>query len=141
MFFMTIPLSDRGKYYRGLLVLTGRDRIVDARERELLLRIGAILDFDKRFCETAIDELLRNRYITQDPVVFSESRIAECFLRDAIRLSLVDNGIHHHEFVWLKRVARSNGVSGKWLKTELAVSRAKDRSPDSCDFLEVRHHL
>jgi len=136
-----MPLPDRGKYYRGLLILTGRDRIVDVRERELLLRIGAILDFDKRFCEAAIDDLLHNRHITHDPVVFSETGIAECFLRDAIRLALVDDEVHYHEFAWLRRVARANGISGKWLKAELAASHAGERSLDSCECLEFRQYL
>jgi hypothetical protein len=42
-----LPLAVKIDYYRGLLVLSRRDRIIDDREREFLVRIGGILDFDR----------------------------------------------------------------------------------------------
>ena len=41
---MKASLMDRGNYYRGLLVLIGRDRIIDSREHELMLQLGKILE-------------------------------------------------------------------------------------------------
>ncbi len=117
---MKIPLVERSKYYRGLLVLVGRDRIIDTRERALMLEIGQILDFDKRFCENAMNELLRNpQIIRSKPVVFSQTVIAECFLRDGILLALVDEKIHPHEWAWLRKVARANGLPDEWVDDAL----------------------
>lgn len=138
---MAFSLPDRGKYYRGLLVLTGRDRIVEPRERDLLLDIGEILDFSRGFCEAAIDDLLRNRHLTHDPIVFSDPGIAECFLRDAIRLALVDDDVHYHELVWLKKVARANGLPEEWLGAELARFDGGGRRPDALECLEFRQYL
>jgi hypothetical protein len=58
---MKLPLIIRSHYYKGLLVLLRRDRIIDARERDIMLQIGEVLDFDRRFCEATIDNLLSNR--------------------------------------------------------------------------------
>jgi len=138
---MAFSLSDRGTYYRGLLVLVGRDRIVEPRERELLLEIGKILDFSRSFCEAAIDDLLRNPHLTHDPIVLSDPRIAECFLRDAIRLALVDDDVHDHELIWLKKVARANGLSEEWLSAELAAFDGTGRRPDALECLELRQHV
>lgn len=106
---------DRSKYYRGLLVLVRRDRVIHGRERDLMLRIGRLLDFDQRFCTAALDDLLRNREITDEPVVFSRREIAECFLTDAVELAGCDGDIHPHELACLRSIALANGLTEAWL--------------------------
>jgi hypothetical protein len=76
---VNLPQVTKSHYYRGLLVLLRRDRIIHIREKDLMLRIGEILGFDRRFCEATIDELLSNSNITREPVLFSDERIKECF--------------------------------------------------------------
>ncbi len=115
-----IPLSERGDYYRGLLVLIRRDRVITEEEREAMIRIGERLDFDRRFCESTIDELLINPYITRKPVRFSDQSTAESFLRNAISLAFVDRDLHPKELAWLKRVARANGLDDQWLAAEIS---------------------
>jgi hypothetical protein len=107
-----MPLSapDRGKYYRGLLVLVRRDRVIHRRERDMMLRIGKLLDFDERFCTAALDDLLSNSLITDSPIVFSRREVAECFLTDAVALAGCDDDIHPHELAWLRSIARANGL-------------------------------
>ena len=114
-----MSLLDRSTYYKGLLVLMGKDRIIDPREREMMLRVGRILDFDKRFCDAAIDDLLQNAYITGNPILFSSRGIAECFLSDAVRLAIVDEEMHRLEWTWLKAVASTNGIPEEWLDCEV----------------------
>jgi hypothetical protein len=132
---------DRSRYYRGLLVLTGRDRIVDPRERELMLQFGQILDFDWRFCTAAIDDLLENKHITDEPVIFSSREIAECFVRDAIRLISVDLEIHPKEVGWLKAVALANGLSGEWLDAEIQRFYDAGRSAEMPATLAIKEYL
>jgi hypothetical protein len=116
---MKASLMDRGKYYRGLLVLVGSDRIIDPRERAFMLQFGKMLDFEENFCEAAITDLLGNRYISSEPIFFEEQLIAKCFLRDALRLALIDKELHAHELSWLKTVAQANNISDEWLDKEL----------------------
>jgi hypothetical protein len=95
-------------------VLSKRDRIIDTRERNLLLQIGDIFDFDRRFCNSTIDDLLSNVHISRKPVIFSDDTILECFFRDALRVALVDGNFHPLESHWLRRVAHSNGRTDRW---------------------------
>ena len=116
---MRVSDVDKGNYYRGLLVLARRDRILDLRERELMLKFGATLDFDRRFCQGAIDDLMENRHISDEPVTFAERTTAEQFLRDGIELAFSDEAIHTREHSWLLAVARANGLTNQWLEAEI----------------------
>lgn len=134
---MKASLMDRGKYYRGLLVLVGRDRIIDPRERALMMQFGKMLDFEERFCKAAITDLLGNRYISSEPILFDEQLIAKSFLRDALRLALVDKELHAHELSWLKTVAKTNNITDEWLDRELQgleKIRLAEVQPDSFEI-------
>ena len=136
---MGLSQVDKSNYYKGLLVLIGKDRIIDPRERELMLQIGKILDFERRFCEAAIDDLLGNKYITDDPVIFSSREIAECFMRDAVTLALVDEELHPQELTWLKALARANGLADGWLAAEIRGvqdERVTDKSAAALHVLD-----
>ncbi|MBN2242660.1 MAG: TerB family tellurite resistance protein [Acidobacteria bacterium] len=138
---MKASFMDRGKYYRGLLVLIGRDRVVDPREHALVLQFGKILDFDERFCEAAIADLLDNEHINEEPILFDQSEIAECFLRDAFRLALADNRIHSNELSWLKTVARSNKLTEAWLEAEYRRLGGEKNAETSPESFEIHRYL
>jgi hypothetical protein len=138
---MATSLLDRSNYYKGLLILTGKDRIIDSRERVLMLQIGMILDFERRFCEAAIDSILDNQYITDEPVIFSSREISESFLRDGIQMALVDNEIHPQERAWLEAVAEANGIVGGWLNAEIQRIMDKRESFDPSSHLAIRQYL
>jgi hypothetical protein len=126
-----IPLLDRGNYYRGLLVLIRKDRIVDPGERELMIQFGKALDFDRRFCEAAIDDLLKNQYIRDEPMTFSDKGIAETFIRDAVLVACVDGEIHPKERAWLKAVVDANGLDDEWLNAEIKNLQGKKQQDQS----------
>ncbi len=136
---MDVSQVDRGKYYRGLLVLTGRDLDIDPRERELMLHFGKILNFDTRFCEDAINDVLHNKYLPSEPVVFDNRETAECFLHDAIRLALIDDKMHRKELAWLQAVARANGLQVAWLDAE--ISRFRDSKGVPAKSFEIERLL
>jgi hypothetical protein len=116
---MNIPLIERGEYYRGLLVLIRRDRFISEKERELMMQLGQALDFDRRFCENAIDDILKNPHIKDRPIRFSEKVIAEAFLKDAISLALADGELHPKELSWLQAIANANGLDDAWLSGQI----------------------
>ncbi len=132
---------DRSYYYRGLLVLIGKDRIIEPREREFMLQLGSLFDFDRRFCQAAIDDLLSNEYITDEPVTFSSREIAECFVEDAIRLAWADDEIHSKEMVWINAVAQANGLTKEWLEAELRRFQDRKRLPEPQATLAIQRHL
>ena len=115
---MKATLIDRSNYFRGMLVLIGRDKIIHPSEHDLVLQFGKALDFDTRFCEGAIANLLDNEHITEDPILFDAREMAECFLRDGLKLSLVDREIHSEELTWLKITAQANKIPDDWFENE-----------------------
>jgi hypothetical protein len=125
---MKMPQLDRSNYYKGLLVLARKDQIIDERERELLLQLGHALDFDRRFCEAAIDDLLKNPHISDEPVVFSDARAAECFLRDALRFAYRIQDPHARELAWIRKVARANGIADDIVDAEIDLREVPGRS-------------
>jgi hypothetical protein len=136
-----LSLVEKSEYYKALLVLSGRDRIIDRRERELMLHIGKVLDFEKRFCEAALDDLKVNAHITREPVVFADPIIADCFFRDAIRLALVDGELNPLELRWLRRMAHANGRTDPWLDALILDFQARQGAIDHSTPLEIQQHL
>jgi len=116
---MTNNYLDRSNYVKGLLLLIGKDNKITDSERDFLQKRGATLSFDKKFIESAINELFENKYLGNEPPVFSRKQYAEAFLRDAIQLALVDNDLTTEEFDWLQSIAAANNISQEWLENEL----------------------
>ena len=137
----TLSAPDRGKYYRGLLVLVRRDRVIHRRERDMMLRIGRLLDFDERFCVDTLDDLLTNRLITDKPIVFSRREVAECFLKDAVAVAGCDDHVHPHEVAWLRSIARANGLPGGWLDAGTPESPGNSGWQEQPSFPVVRQLL
>jgi hypothetical protein len=138
---MKVSLLNRSNYYKGLLVLLRRDRIIDAREKKFMLRMGEVLDFDRRFCEATIDDLLSNAHINRDPVLFSDDRIKKCFFRDALRLAFVDGCFHPMELRWLRTLARANNQSDQWLDGITQEFKEKKAALDHSAPFEIQRYL
>ena len=138
---MNLSLIEKSKYFRGLLVLLRRDRIIDPRERELLLKLGSVLDFDRRFCEATIDELMSNPHISRDPIVFDEEQTKESFFRDAVQLAMADESIHPSELRWLRTVAHANHKSDEWLNSVIGEIAAARNSGNDPDRFEIQRYL
>ena len=138
---MRLPLLVKSNYYKGLLVLSKRDRIIDARERNLLLQIGGFLDFDRRFCNSTIDDLLSNVHISRKPVIFSDDNILECFFGDALRVALVDGNFHPLESRWLRRVAHSNGRTDLWIDTIIQEFQENKNAQHHNAPFKIQQHL
>jgi hypothetical protein len=139
--WMILSLLNKSNYYKGLLVLLRRDRIVDVSEKELMLEMGKILDFDRRFCESTIDDLLSNAHINREPVIFSDERIMNCFFHDALRLALVDGYLHPMELSWLRTVAQANGRSNQWLDDRIREFRENKEAQDQSAPFAIQQYL
>ena len=138
---MKASLIDRSNYYKGLLILIGRDRIIDEREHALMLQLGEMMDFDQRFCEAAIKDLLENKHLVDEPILFDEPKIAECFLRDALRLASIDQEIHSREMSWLDAIARTNNLPDGWLENEHKQLRESKHTRTQPDRFEIQQFI
>lgn len=116
---MEFNYQDKGNYFRGLLILIGKDNIIEIEERQKILEIAKRLGFDRKFCNDAVTDYLENKYISPQPPKFSSTILAKGFLTDAINLSFVDNELHTEELIWLKNVAKKNNIDENWLDKEL----------------------
>jgi hypothetical protein len=128
---MTNNYLDRSNYIKGLLLMIGKDQKITDEERDFLHNVAETLSFDKKFIESAMNELLENKYLGNEPPVFSQKQYAEAFLRDAIKLAFIDNDLASKEFDWLQSIAASNSLSNEWLKNELQYYLSGKHSHES----------
>ena len=134
---MKISLLDRSLYYKGLILLIRQDRKIHDEEKKMMLSIGKQLGFDPKFCAKTIDEIMDNPYIFDSPPLFSDTRIALCFVRDGFGVSAADGQIHEAEIAWLKSVAERNGLDDSWRGELEKLSRASHGLSDRS--LELRN--
>jgi hypothetical protein len=130
----TITLMDRSNYFKGLLLLIRKDRKTTQAESDLLVHIGRILDFEKKFCMNAIAEIQENTFIVDEPPVFSTQAVAVKFIKDALSLACIDDDLHPCEEQWLRSVVEKNGLAMDFFLEEVGNAR---RRTGCIDRLEV----
>lgn len=126
---MNLTFLDKSSYLKGLLILIGKDKIIAKRERTLLTEVSDILGFDPEFCKDAINDLLENEYIIEEPPLFSDKEIAKAFIKDGIRIAFADKELHLYELNWLKSVSDRNKIEAGWGMKEF--ENYKSSSPNS----------
>ena len=134
---MKISLLDRSLYYKSLMLLIRKDHRIHDEEKIMMMKIGKILGFDRKFCARTIKMIMENDAIVDVPPLFSGTNIALCFIRDGLRLSAADGQMHEAEMKWLESVAARNGISDAWA-TELQKFRRKHRDEIFEDSLELK---
>jgi hypothetical protein len=99
------------------MLLMRKDGEIAANEKRIMMRIGEILGFDKKFSENTIRDLLDNKHIIDAPPQFSDPDIAESFIKDGLKLGYSDEMIDKKELAWLQAVAEINGIDDRWFGT------------------------
>ena len=122
---MEIPQIDRSNYLKGLLITARKDEQLAESEKEILKKISERLGFSKDFFEETITTLLANKYITEEPPKFSNNKISQSFVTDALRLALSDNKIGDTELNWILTVANTNGITSEWVNKKLEELKSK----------------
>ena len=137
-----MPFSERDekKYFRSLLLLIGKNKIISNEERKLLMTTCDILGFNRDFCEHKIDNLCDNNYIIDEPPRFSNQHIAEILLKDGIRIALADKKPHIYELYWLRAIAKKNHIPDYWLAEEIYLF-LNSNDPGSGQILEIQRYL
>lgn len=116
---MKISMIDGSNYFKGLLVLIARDRVISEPEIALMQRIGKSLGFEKEFCHNAIHEILENTYVDPTPPGFTDRELAMKFLKDGLTIAFSDHHIHPFEEEWLKEAAEKNGIDDDWFRRQM----------------------
>lgn len=105
-----MTLQDRSAYLKGLILLARKDFRLAPAEVEFVTRVGTTLGFHEGFAADAVNEVLGNRHIVDEPPVFSSADVASCFLLDGLSLSSCDDEVHPREYLWLRSVAVANDL-------------------------------
>lgn len=116
---MFIDPIDKSNYFKGLLVLVGKDKEINRNESDLIKKVGNILGFNHDFVDKAIKNFFKNKYIIEEPPVFSNYNFAEIFIKDGIRMALINNVINLDQISWLTTTTIKNNLSKQWFFIEL----------------------
>lgn len=137
---MQMTIQEGSNYFRGLLLLIRKDHKVTDEEIALLMRVGKSLGFAKSFCETAVTDILENRYILDKPPAFSQQEIAKKFITDGLIIGYCDHKIHANEERWLRSVAAENKITNDWfLQEKERVEHAYENNELVFDDLVVEY--
>ncbi len=74
------------------------------------MRLGFAYDF----CKGAANEILENEYILDDPPKFSNKGVAQEFIKEGIKLAVIDNDLDLNELEWIDSVIRENEMEEEW---------------------------
>lgn len=116
---MNFTQLDKSNYLKGLLIVARKDNQLAEQEKNILLSISEKLGFAKDFYEEAIKNLLVNEHISEEPIKFSNIKIASSFISDGLHLAYSDSKIHQAEIEWLKKTAEANQLDNNWFHSEL----------------------
>jgi uncharacterized tellurite resistance protein B-like protein len=126
---MKITVIDGSNYFKGLLLLTRKDRKITESEVQLMKRIGKTLGFERKFCDNTIHEILENKYIVDVAPEFSTKELAIKFIKDGLALAFSDNEVHPSEEEWLRSTAEKNGLDLTWFRQESVKAANRKQLP------------
>ncbi len=131
---MQIPVQDRSNYLKGLFITAKLDKQLNQTEKDILKKISDKLGFANDFYEETIRGLLANKYISEEPIKFSDKKIAESFINDAVKLACADGSVTDSEKNWLKKTAEVNGLDIEEVENKIKLYLEKPSLVKSTDF-------
>lgn len=131
---MQIPVQDRSSYLKGLFITAKLDNQLNQTEKDILKKISDKLGFANDFYEETIRGLLANKYISEEPIKFSDKKIAESFINDAIKLACSDGNVTDSEKNWIKRTAEVNGLDKDEVENKIRLFIETPSLIKSTDF-------
>jgi hypothetical protein len=118
---MNIPLIDRSNYLKGLFITAKLDKELSQKEKDILKKISDKLGFASDFYNETVRSLLNNKYLSDEPITFSNQDIASSFLSDAIKLACSNNIVTEAEIRFLKDTAAANNINNDFVDKELKM--------------------
>ena len=115
---MNIPIIDRSNYLKGLFITAKLDKELTDKEKDILKKISDKLGFATDFFHETVRSLMTNKYILEEPIVFSNLEIAQSFIKDAVKLACVNSLVTDAEINWLKKTADINKINSSFVEKE-----------------------
>jgi len=131
---LDIPQLDRSNYLKGLLITARKDNQLAESEIIIIKKLAIRLGFSSDFFEETITNLLENKYITEEPIKFSNPDIAKSFIEDGLKLALSDGSVIGDEINWLKETAKENGIIQDWVDKKHKELESKKNLLGKFDF-------
>jgi len=131
---LKIPQLDRSSYLKGLLITARKDNQLTESEISIIKKFATRLGFSSDFFEETISNLLENKYITEEPIKFSNEDIAKSFIEDGLKLALSDNVIGKDELDWLNETAKINCIERHWLNNKMKEIQSKPHLIGKTEF-------
>jgi hypothetical protein len=131
---MEIPIKDKSNYLKGLLIVAKKDKQLADSEKRIIRGIGERLGFAPDFYENVLKDLLSNEYILEDPIKFSNIKIARSFVDDGLKLAYSDNKISDVEIGWLSETAKHNEIDDVWFNDKLEYYKNSKAPSSISDF-------
>ncbi len=131
---MEIPVIDKSNYLKGLLIIARKDNELFEAEKKIIKSIAERLGFASDFYEETIRGLLANKYISEEPIKFSNIKIAKSFISDGLKLAFSDDTDHADELNWLKATVLLNDIEPGWFEDMIKVYSDSSKSGNEKDF-------
>ncbi len=131
---MNIPIIDRSNYLKGLFITAKLDKELTDKEKDILKKISDRLGFASDFFHETVKSLLTNKYIIEEPIIFSDQEIARSFIKDAVKLASVNGLVTEAEIDWLKKTADINKISSNFVEKEFNTVKETPRSLIGSEF-------
>ena len=116
---MKIIDRDKSTYLKGLLILAKRDKVLSESEERIITDIASRLGFSADFYKYTLQNLIENEFLTEEPVKFSNKKVAQSFIIDGFRLAHSDRHLDERESDWLRETASENEIDVEWFNKKL----------------------
>lgn len=116
---MNIPVIDKSNYLKGLLIIARKNKILAEAEKKIIRGIANKLGFASDFYEETLRSLIANKYISDEPIYFSDPKIAKSFVIDGLKLAYSDKLVTDEEIEWLRNTAMINEINSSWFEEQI----------------------
>ncbi len=107
-----------------------KDFKVSPEEKKFVFKLGKTLGFDREFVDDSIKDILYNEFIDEKPPKFTDPKIAECFIKDGMKLITVDHSIDPNEINFLEKTAQVNLLNPDWFNTVILDEKYNKQDDD-----------
>ncbi len=131
---MELTLKDKSSYLKGLLIVAKKDNQLTEPEKKILRDVAIRLGFATDFYEDTLRSLLSNKYILEDPIKFSNKKVAELFISDGLKLAFSDMMTSEKEIDWLKATALENEIVEEWFEEKYQKQKDSSNATSNSEF-------